>query len=202
MSSCRTCRPWSKRSRRYPRAGRPIPRRRAHLGVVVPVTVTVGVVTVAPGAGEVTVSGSVPRQPVRDVPVGDDVGRLEVAARAEVERQPGVRGLRPGQRAGRARGLAVLESDRRRRRVRAERRGERHSRPPTPARARGPGPRSSFASRSEVARASAAVAARRCRTRRARWTAPATGGRSRCRSAARVRPVTVQLVRLGWKQSP
>ena len=76
-------------------------------GAVVPVTVIDGVVIVVPGAGEVIVTRQHTGHPVRDVAVRDDVGRLEVAPGAEVERQPGHRGLGPGERAGRADRLAV-----------------------------------------------------------------------------------------------
>jgi hypothetical protein len=60
---------------------------------------------------------------VLDIPVGDDPRGLQVAAGAEIEGEARVLGLGPGERAGRAGGLAGGEADRGGARIATERRG-------------------------------------------------------------------------------
>ena len=94
----------------------------------------------ATDVGEVIVSGSVPGIPWVDIALGRDRRRLEVAARAERERQPRVLRLRPGQRAGRAGGVTRCRIRSRRSSDRCRTARAPAAGPPRPARARGPGP--------------------------------------------------------------
>ena len=173
-------------------------------GAVVPVTVTVGVVTVRPVGRRGDRHRQRPRRPGPDVPVADDRGLLQRPAGAEREDQPGLLGLRPGQRRGRAGRLAVDEADRRGRRVGAERRrgqvrvlpgllrhhpdargGVVHRR--RAARSRRPGRRSAAAAR--PARRTAPASSARSRVAgRPRLAVRASSSSGRRRSSRRTRP--------------
>src|ERR1039457_2517640 len=84
---------------------------------------TVVPVTAVAGGGSGQRHRDRARRRVRHIPLGGHRRGLQCVPGPDGQDEPGLLGLRPGQRGCRARGLAVGEADRRGRRVTAERRG-------------------------------------------------------------------------------